>query len=90
MEKDYRSARERVSEERLRRLLGERSRCGEVQTVAMPQRNCCKNSLAMVYSPYQDWRDIKDLEAGFCVGTIFAELDKPFLGYARNGGVFNG
>jgi len=89
MEKDYRTARERANEQRILRMLGERSSRGEMQMNASPKKSCCRDSLAMVYSPYQNWQNIKDLEAGFCAGTIFAELDKPFLGY-RNGGAFNG
>lgn len=37
-------------------------------------------SLAMAYVPWQSWRDIYDFDKGFCVGTIFAELNKPFEG----------
>lgn len=36
--------------------------------------------LAMAYVPWQKWRDLYDSEVGFQRGTIFAELDKPFLG----------
>ena len=36
--------------------------------------------LAMAYVPWQTWRDIYDAEKGFHYGTIFKELDKPFLG----------
>lgn len=36
--------------------------------------------LAMAYVPWQKWRDLYDSEAGFQRGTIFAELDEPFLG----------
>ena len=37
-------------------------------------------SLAMVYSPYQAWDKIYDADIGFTRGTIFQELDKPFIG----------
>lgn len=44
-------------------------------------RNTFKNmSLAMAYVPWQTWRDIYDAEKGFHRGTIFEELDLPFLG----------
>ena len=46
--------------------------------------------LAMVYSPIQEWRDLYDLETGFCRGTIFTELDLPFVGCKGCGGVKNG
>ncbi len=36
--------------------------------------------LAMVYSPAQEWRDLYENEAGHERGTIFQELDFPFLG----------
>ena len=37
-------------------------------------------ALAMAYVPWQMWRNIYDAEKGFCRGTIFEELDKPFRG----------
>lgn len=37
-------------------------------------------SLAMTYTPWQKWTDIYDVDKGFCTGTIFAELNKPFEG----------
>ena len=36
--------------------------------------------LAMAYVPWQEWRNLYSAEKGFCRGTIFEELDKPFLG----------
>lgn len=36
--------------------------------------------IAMAYVPWQTWRDIYDTCKGFQTGTIFAELDKPFVG----------
>ena len=35
--------------------------------------------LAMAYVPWQQWRDIYEPCMGFQRGTIFRELDKPFL-----------
>lgn len=37
-------------------------------------------SLAMVYSPYQKFRELYEPEEGLSRGTIFRELDKPFYG----------
>lgn len=37
-------------------------------------------ALAMAYVPWQTWCDIYDVEKALCQGTIFRELDKPFLG----------
>lgn len=58
-----------------------------------PEDNCsvCQDSrmtydelsgmpLAMAYVPWQEWQNIYDAEKGFCRGTIFEELDKPFCG----------
>ena len=36
--------------------------------------------LASVYAPLQEWRDLYDEEKGLAQGTLFSELDKPFLG----------
>ena len=47
----------------------------------MMDRDTYKNkSLAMAYVPWQTWRDIYDAEKGFHCGTIFQELNLPFLG----------
>ena len=37
-------------------------------------------SLAMAYVPLQSWRNIYEPAAALERGTLFAELDKPFLG----------
>ena len=37
-------------------------------------------SLAMAYVPYQQWGKVYDSALGFQRGTIFPDLDKPFLG----------
>lgn len=36
--------------------------------------------LAMAYVPWQKWCSIHKAEHGFCHGTIFKELDRPFRG----------
>ncbi len=36
-------------------------------------------SLAMVYSPIQEWREIYEIEEALSRGTLFKELDKPLL-----------
>ena len=45
-------------------------------------------SLAMVYSPYQHFRDIYTPDVALDRGTLFSELDLPFegAGNKRNGG----
>ncbi len=37
-------------------------------------------ALAMAYVPWQPWGEIYDVCEGFQSGTIFEDLDKPFLG----------
>ena len=44
----------------------------------MPCLAAC--SLAMVYSPPQEWRAIYPVGEAIDKGTLFSELDKPFLG----------
>lgn len=36
--------------------------------------------VAMAYVPWQEWRCLHEADKGFCRGTIFEELDKPFRG----------
>ncbi len=49
--------------------------------VCMNNRDTMGNkSLAMVYVPWQVWRDLYDAEKGFQCGTIFKELNLPFTG----------
>lgn len=37
-------------------------------------------SLAMAYVPMQNWRNLYELDLALERGTVFAELDKPFIG----------
>ena len=41
---------------------------------------CGPLSLAMAYVPKQYWRALYGEEEGLLAGTLFRELDKPFLG----------
>lgn len=36
--------------------------------------------LAMAYVPWQKWCDVYDLENAHHTGTIFPELNKPYIG----------
>ena len=36
--------------------------------------------IGMAYVPWQKWQNIYDAEKGFCNGTIFQDLNLPFLG----------
>ena len=42
----------------------------------------CLNTfpLAMAYVPKQSWEDVYSADVGLSRGTLFPELDKPFLG----------
>lgn len=40
-------------------------------------------SLAMVYSPCQEFEGIYESDKGLVAGTIFRELEKPFYGARR-------
>ena len=40
-------------------------------------------SLAMVYSPCQEFEGVYEPMAGLAAGTIFRELEKPFYGARR-------
>lgn len=42
-----------------------------------------EKSLAMVYAPHQNFTDLYDPRQGLCNGTVFSELNKPFLAYRR-------
>ena len=41
-------------------------------------------AIAMAYVPWQVWGDLYDMDKALNVGTIFEELDKPFLGRRCN------
>lgn len=44
--------------------------------------NACleHRTIAMAYVPWQQWTRLYRMDQGFHRGTIFEELDKPFLG----------
>ena len=68
--------------------------CNESRENQIEENECSFNydnsdfdySLAMLYSPYQEWQNIYCLEKGFAAGTIFKELDKTFYGPKCHGG----
>lgn len=37
-------------------------------------------AIAMAYVPWQEWKKLYPVEKALCRGTIFEELDKPFMG----------
>ncbi len=48
----------------------------------MNNNNCQKNEfvIAMAYVPWQSFKNLYNNSTGLKRGTIFEELDKPFLG----------
>ena len=49
-----------------------------------PENSCLSGrSLAMVYSPCQEFEGVYEPMAGLAAGTIFRELEKPFYGARR-------
>ena len=62
------------------------SECDYAPVRETQNTNCCKHDplsnlpIAMAYVPWQEFRMTYSAEKGFCRGTIFEELDKPFQG----------
>lgn len=57
---------------------------GLVENPSMPENGCLSGrSLAMVYSPCQEFEGIYEPQEGLMAGTIFRELEKPFYGARR-------
>lgn len=52
--------------------------------IERPMYEVESGALAMAYVPWQIWDQTYDIEEGFRAGTIFPELDLPFLGGAKN------
>ena len=84
---DIRTPRERIEGDFLRRML--ESSYGHSHAVAAQVNDtvCCERGnygltdypLAMVYAPVQQWRKLYDNDTALCRGTLFKELDLPFL-----------
>ena len=46
----------------------------------MPQRKDCEDMVvAMAYVPWQQWGNVYTVEEAYSKGTLFPDLDKPFL-----------
>ncbi len=75
-----------------RNRTGMRCGCVEPQTVTAPscviaQESICDGvPLAMSYVRMQEFENLYTPEEGFSQGTVFCELDKPFM----RGGCVNG
>ena len=55
-------------------ILGEEEKC------TAPGRLPEDMTVAMAYVPYQPWKEPYEDEVGLTRGTVFACLDKPFIG----------
>lgn len=91
-ENDNRTPRERIDDSFLRRMLGEnrpesvlpQERERVTERGSLPcnpdanNRRLMNFPLGMVYSPYQEWRNIYDTETALRQGTLFRELDMPW------------
>lgn len=45
------------------------------------EKSCDDKTIAMAYVPWQRYAKLYDnLEEAYCEGTIFPELNKPFMG----------
>ncbi len=83
-ENEFNVRRDGANDEYLRRMLDGGCAQGdsEVRGESVPYRKTwglAEYPLAMVYSPIQEWRELYDNETGLSRGTIFKELDLPFL-----------
>ncbi len=62
----------------------------ETASSQVPCSDCRKNSemsafpaqtpVGMAYVPYQQWKNVYDPSVALDRGTVFEDLDKPFLG----------
>lgn len=97
-EPNFLTPRERINEELLRRALNDTPTL-QANAVVRPQENPNTHTtpnrswglegypLASVYAPLQEWKNVYETELGFSRGTIFKELDLPFLcGEKQSGG----
>jgi spore coat protein JB len=55
----------------------------EVNSAVIAHSHSEQEVLAMAYVPRQKWRKIYRYDSAFLRGTIFAELDKPWVGQKR-------
>ena len=53
--------------------------CQDAEQPVMTEHDCHGMVLAMAYVPVQQWGPLYETEVGFKQGTIFPDLDKPFM-----------
>jgi len=85
---------DRINDEMLRQILGSHGTAAPVCNIETDRRKTWGLSgypLAMVYSPLQEFRELYDLDTALMQGTIFKELDLPFMGVTvTKGGGYRG
>lgn len=54
--------------------------CNNVRTPRCMEDPLSDMAIAMAYVPWQEWGNLYDMDKALKVGTVFADLDKPFLG----------
>lgn len=91
MEDDTMTPRDRISDDMLRRMLDYDSSDNQTSPLrdapSTQHRNTERRTwglanypLASVYAPLQDFRKIYDRDTALRKGTIFSEMDLPFMG----------
>ena len=85
MDDDTMTPRDRISDDMLRRMLDSDGDSGE--SLTPHTHNKMRKSwglvdypLASVYAPLQEFRSLYDRETALHKGTVFSELDLPFMG----------
>lgn len=93
-ENNFTTPRARISDSLRQRVLDGSSTSSRYAAPQMPSEAPSKGSmpnpdmpsLASVYAPVQYWRELYDMEYGFHQGTIFKELNFPFVCGEHKGG----
>ena len=90
MDQEPMNPRDRINDETLRRMLGNDQPCPNEPMTDLPQKTNLHLPdgfpLASVYAPTQVFRNLYDCETALSHGTIFEELDLPFLGLSVSKG----
>ena len=86
---DTLTPRDRIGDDMLRRMLGENDVCPAEPDLPPVRRNdsparhtwgLSDYPLASVYAPLQEFRNLYDRDTALGRGTLFSELDLPFMG----------
>lgn len=99
MENDLMTPRERINESLLRRCALEEAPCALCRgTEKMNSSHSSSRTtwgltsypLASMYAPLQEWRNVYETELALSKGTMFRELELPFVCGNKRGGSCNG